>query len=118
MDVGRKDLGEVKKLFEQRCEREPEPRVELLIGEIDSVVHRFLGGYGLSVHKLNGHAIRNAKAFTKLPHVQLVNRLLCIDRPERVLSALPGRTGWSYVIFRRHFKAWGRKETCMAGCQQ
>ena len=65
MDVGRRDMGEVKKLFEQRREREPEPRVELLLGEIDSIVRRFLGGYGLSVHKLNGHTIRNAEAFTK-----------------------------------------------------
>ena len=45
----------MKKLFEQTREREPEPRIELLIGEIDSVIYRFLGGYGLSVHKLNGH---------------------------------------------------------------
>ena len=118
MDVGRRHLGEVKKLFEQGREREPEPRIELLLGEVDSVVRGFLGGYDLSVHKLNGHAIRNAEAFTKLPHVQLVNRLLRIDRPGLVLSALPGRTGWSYVLFRRHFKAWGRNGTCMAGCQQ
>ena len=44
MDVGRRDLGEVKKLFEQGRERKLEPRVELLLGEIDSIVRRFLSG--------------------------------------------------------------------------
>ena len=69
MDVGRRDLGEVKKLFEQGWEKEPEPSIELLIGEVDSVVRGFLNGYDLSVHKLNGHAIRNTEAFTELPHI-------------------------------------------------
>ena len=69
MDVGRGDLGEVKKFFEQQWEGELEPSIELLLGEEDSVVHGFLSGYDLSVHKLNGHAIRNAEAFTELPHV-------------------------------------------------
>ena len=101
MDVGRRDLGEVKKLFEQGREREPEPRIELLLGEVDSVVRGFLGGYDLSVHKLNGHAIRNAEAFTELPHVQLVNRLFRIYHPRRILAALPGCTGRNNVFFRR-----------------
>ena len=91
MDVGRRDLGEVKKLFEERREKEPKPRVELLLREIDSVVHRFLGGYDLSVHKLNGYAVRNAEAFTELPHVQLVNGFFRIDHPGRIFAALPDR---------------------------
>ena len=118
MDVGRRDLGEVKKFFEQGWEREPEPRIELLLGEVDSVVRRFLNGYDLFIHKLNGHAIRNAEAFTELPHVQLVNKPFRIDHPGRILVALPDHTGPSYVLFRRHFKEWGRNGTCMAGCQQ
>ena len=117
MDVSRRDLGEVKKLFEKRREREPKPRIELLIGEIDSVVRRFLGGYSLSVHKLNGNAVRNAEAFIKLPHVQLVNRLLRVYHPGGVLFARPGRTGRSHILFCRHFKAWGRDGTCMTKCQ-
>ena len=93
MDVGRRDLGEVKKLFEERQEREPEPHVELLLREIDSVVCRFLGGYGLSVHKLKGNTVWNTEAFTKLPYVQLVNRLLpCI--PPRTRSFRWARPHW------------------------
>ena len=118
MDVGRRDLGEVKKLFEQGWEREPEPSIELLLGEVDSVVRGFLSEYGLSVHKLNGHVIRNAEAFTELPHVQLVNRFFRIDHSGRILDALPDRARRSNVLFRRHFQEGGRNGTCMAGCQQ
>ena len=82
---------------------EPEPSIELLIGEVDSVVRGFLNGYGLSVHKLNEHAIRNGKAFTELPHVQFVNRPFRIDHPRRILAALPGRAKRSNVLFCRHF---------------
>ena len=102
MDIGRGDLGEVKKVFEQGWEREPEPSIELLLSEVDSVVRGFLCGDGLSVHKLNGHAIRNAEAFTKLPHVQLVNRFFRIDHPGRIFAALPGRARRSNILFRRH----------------
>ena len=49
------------------------PNIELLLGEVDSVIRRFLSGNNLFVHKLNGHAIRNAEVFAELPHVQLVN---------------------------------------------
>ena len=107
MDISRKDLSEVKKLFEERQKRKPEPRIELLLRKIDSVVRRFLGGYGLPIHKLNRNAVRNAETLTKLPHVQLVNRLLHVYQPRCVLSARPSHTGRSYILFHRHVKAWG-----------
>ena len=103
MDVGWGDLGEVKKLFEQRWEGEPEPSIELLLGEIDSVVRGFLSGYGLSVHKLNGHAIRNAEAFTKLPHVQFVHGFFRIDHFRRTFVALLGHARQNNVFFLKHF---------------
>ena len=64
MNISREDPGDVEKFFEQRWEGEPEPSIELLLGEVDSVVRKFLSGHGLSVHKLNGHVVRDAKAFT------------------------------------------------------
>ena len=78
MDISRRDLSEVKKLFEERRERKPEPRIELLLRKIDSVVRRFLGGCVLPVHKLNGNVVRNVETFKKLPRIQLVNKLLCV----------------------------------------
>ena len=103
MDVSRGDLGEVKKFFEQGREGKPEPNSELLLGEVDSVVRRFLSGYRLSIHKLNGHTIRNAEAFTELPHIQLVNRFFRIDHSGRVFVALSDRARRSNILFRRHF---------------
>ena len=105
MDVGRRDLGEVKKLFEERQEREPEPHVELLLREIDSIVRRFLDGYDLSVHKLKGNVVRNIEAFTKLPYVQLVNKLLRVYHLGRVLplgpAALDEATSFFASILKR-----------------
>ena len=107
MNVGRRDLGEVKKFFEQRWEGEPEPGVELFLGKVDGVVCRLLSRHGLSVHKLNGHAIRDAEVFTELPHVQLVHGFLRIDLSGRIFAALTGRTRRSSVLVRRHFLEWG-----------
>ena len=83
MDVSRGNLGEMKKFSEQRWEGEPEPSIELLLGEEDRVVRRFFSRYGLSVHKLNGHAIRDAEAFAKLPHIQLIHGFLSLSISER-----------------------------------
>ena len=91
MDVGRGDMGEVKKFFEQRWEGEPEPNIELLFGEVDSVVRRFVSGHGLFVHKLNGHVIRDAEAFTELPHVQLVQGFFRMDLSGLIFAALLSR---------------------------
>ena len=60
MDVSRGNLGEMNELFEQRREGEPEPNIELLLGEENRAVLRFLSCHSLSVHKLNEHSIRNA----------------------------------------------------------
>ena len=109
MDVGRGDLGEVKKFFEQRWEGEPEPSIELLLGEVDSVVRGFLSRYGLSVHKLNGHAIRDAETGTELPHVQFVHRFFRMDLSGRIFATLPDRARRSSVLFRRHFLRVGLK---------
>ena len=76
MDVSRRNLSEVKKLFEERRKRKPESRIELLLSKINSVVGSFLNRHSLLVHKLNGNVVRNAETLTKLPHVQLVSRLL------------------------------------------
>ena len=81
MDVSRRNLSEVKKLFEERRKRKPEPRIELLLRKIDSVVCNFLCGYGLPVHKLKGNTVQNAETLTKLRLVQLVNRLLRVCLP-------------------------------------
>ena len=103
MDVGWGDLGEVKKLFEQRWEGEPEPSIELLLGEVDSVVRKFLSRHSLSVHKVNGHAIWDAEAFAELPHIQLVHRFFHMDLSGHIFTSLPGRARRSSVLVRRHF---------------
>ena len=118
MDISRRNLSEVKKLFEERRKRKPKPRIELLLRKVNSFVRSFLDGYGLPIHKLNGNTIRNAETLTKLPLVPLVNRLLRVRLPGCVLSAKPSYTGRSYILFHKHVKAWGRDETCMAKCQQ
>ena len=103
MNVSWGDPGDVEKFFEQQWEGEPEPIIELLLGKVDSVVRRFLSRHGLSVHKLNGHAIRDAEAFTKLPHIQFVHGFFLVDLSGRIFAALPGRARLSSVFVRRHF---------------
>ena len=103
MDVGRGDLGEMEKFFEQRWEGEPEPNIELLLGEEDRVIRIFFNRYDLSVHKLNGHSIRDAEAFTELPHVQLVQGFFRMDLSGLIFAALPDRARRSSVLVRRHF---------------
>ena len=105
MDVGRKDLGEVKKLFEERRKRKSEPRIELLLKKVNSIVGSFLNGHSLPVHKLNENVVRNAETLTKLPLVQLVSRLLRVGLLGCIFSTKPSRTGRSHILFRRHVKA-------------
>ena len=50
MDIGWGNLGVMKELFEKRQERKAEPRIELLLGEINGVVSGFLCGHGISLH--------------------------------------------------------------------
>ena len=107
MNVSWGDPGDVEKFFEQQWEGEPEPIIELLLGEVDSVVRRFFSRHGLSAHKVNEHAIRDAEAFVELPHVQLVHRFFRMDLSGRIFAALPGRTRRSSVLVRKHFWEWG-----------
>ena len=117
MDVSQRNLSEVKKLFEERRKRKPEPRIELLLSKVNSVVGSFLNRHNLPVHKLNGNAIRNAETLAKLPHVQLVSRLLRVGLPGCIFSTKPNRTRRSHILFCKHDKAWGRDQTYVAKCQ-
>ena len=69
MDVSQRNLSEVKKLFEEGRKRKPEPRIELLLSKINSIVGSFLSVHSFPVHKLNRNTVRNAETLTKLPHV-------------------------------------------------
>ena len=79
----------------------------MLLGEEYSVVHRFLSGHDLSVHKLNGNAIQDAEVFAELPHVQLVHGFFRIDLFGRIFAALPGNARRSSILVRIHFLEWG-----------
>ena len=110
MNVGRGDLGEVKKFFEQRWEGEPEPSIELLLGEVDSVVRGFLSRYGLSVHKLNGHAIRNAEAFAELPPFSLSTDFSTWTSPDTPLPLCPAALDEATSFFTGIFKSGAKIE--------
>ena len=97
----------MEKFFEQRWEGEPEPNIELLLGEVDSVVRRFLSGHGLSVHKLNGHAIQDAEAFAELSHIQFVHGFFCMDLSGRIFAALPAALDEAAPLFADIFLEWG-----------
>ena len=83
MDVSRRNLGEVKKFLEQRWEGELEPNIELLLGEKDGIILRFLSRHDLSIHKFHEHTIRDAEAFTELPHIQLIQGFLSVSISRR-----------------------------------
>ena len=50
MDVGWRNLSAMEELFENGRKRKTEPRIELLLGEIDGVVPNFLCGHGVPIH--------------------------------------------------------------------
>ena len=71
------NLGEMEEFLEQRRQREPEPRVELFLGEDDSILFSFLSRYDiLPIQKFHNYAIWNAESISKLLYAQFVCRLL------------------------------------------
>ena len=71
------NLGEVEKFYEQRWQGEPEPRIELFLGEEDSTLFSFLSRHHvLPMKKINNYAIWNAKSISKLLYAQFVCRFL------------------------------------------
>ena len=50
MDIGWRNLGIMKELFEKRLKGKTEPRVELLIGKINDVVSDLLYGHEIPFH--------------------------------------------------------------------
>ena len=50
MDVGWRNLSVMEEFFEKGRKRKTEPRIELLLGEINGVVRNFLCGHGVPIH--------------------------------------------------------------------
>ena len=50
MDIGWRNLSVMEEFFEKGQKRKTEPRIELLLGEINGVVHDFLCGHGVPIH--------------------------------------------------------------------
>ena len=70
------NLGEVEELLEQRRQREPEPRVELLLREEDGFFFGFLNRHRhLLIQQFYRHAIWDAEPIPKFLHIQFVCRL-------------------------------------------
>ena len=71
------NLGEMEKFLEQRRQGEPEPRVELFLGEDDGILFSFLSRYDiLPIQKFHNYAIWNAESISELLYAQFVYRLL------------------------------------------
>ena len=79
----------MEEFFEKGQKRKTEPRIELLLCEINSVVSGFLCGHGVPIHQLNGDAIQKIEVVMKLSLVQDFSGLPWIGASE---STLPTRS--------------------------
>lgn len=50
MNEGRGNLGVVKELLENGRKGKPEPRIELLLGEVHGIMLDLLCGHGITLH--------------------------------------------------------------------
>ena len=98
MNVGKKNLGVVQELLENRRESKTEPRVELLLTKEDDTMCSLLGGRQVSIYQLNGGTVRNEETFTKFPLIEKLSRLprtraFGTHACPVTFSALPSRSG-------------------------
>ena len=71
------NLGEMEEFLEQRRQRQPEPRIELFLGEDDGILFSFLSRYDIfPIQKFHNHAICNAESIPELLYAQFVCRFL------------------------------------------
>ena len=108
----------MEEFLEEGRKRKTEPRIELLLGEVNSVVRGFLCGHGVPIHQLNGDVIREVEALVELPLVQFVSGLPRTRLFGSTLPTWPSRAGRSYIFFHSHGRAWGRDKTYMPQCRQ
>ena len=83
----------MEELFENGRKGKTEPRIELLLGEIDGVVPDFLCGHGVPIHQLNEDAIRKTEVVAKLPLVQDFSGLPRIGASGSTLPTWSSRAG-------------------------